>query len=416
MAMVVGSMISTIIAGPVFAVVFRKEKEAYECSRQALEDMAPDQELRMLACVHGPHGAPGMLSLLELLASKPREQPAIHVIHFFDVARKNAAAPRQQYHRRVQDSEHKLMDRRQEATTHVNWAVDVFTCATGLVIRQVDAGDRGSAVNAKTLRRWTEDVRPGILLLPYHREQHYDGTMVCRREERRHLNVEMLERAPCTAAVLADRPFRRCGASLQLPTKISTSTEAAGNQQGDEKVTIHIAAVFLGGPDDREAVALACRLAKNDSVRLTAVRFVLCGNTREHDRVATTSPDDIDGEVSVVVQDPDEECVAAFHREYVAKERAAYSEKAVTGPMDVVEALRGMAGAFALVVAGRGGRQPAELVVGLEGWTECAEVGPIGEILASDPSLEMGSVLVVQQKTAPPFHLDLPEPSPAPAT
>ena len=73
MAMVVGSMISTIIAGPVFAVAFRKEKEAYECSRQALEDMAPDQELRMLACVHGPHGAPGMLSLLELLASKPRE-------------------------------------------------------------------------------------------------------------------------------------------------------------------------------------------------------------------------------------------------------------------------------------------------------------------------------------------------------
>ncbi|PUZ71791.1 hypothetical protein GQ55_2G342900 [Panicum hallii var. hallii] len=413
MAMVVGSMISTIIAGPVFAVVFRKEKEAYECSHQALEDMAPDQELRMLACVHGPHGAPGMLSLLELLGSKPREQPAIHVIHFYDVARKNAA-PRQ-YHRRVQDSEHKLMDRRKEATTQVNWAVDVFTCATGLVIRQVDAGDRGSAANAKTVRRWTEDVRPGILLLPYHREQHYNGTMVCRREERRHLNVKVLERAPCTAAILADRPFRRCGTSLQLPTKISTSTEAAGNQQGDEKVTIHIAAVFLGGPDDREAVALACRLAKNDSVRLTVVRFVLCGNTREHDRLATTSPD-IDGEVSVVVQDTDEECVSAFHREYVARERAAYAEKAVTGPMDVVEALRGMAGAFALVVAGRGGRQPAELVVGLEGWTECAEVGPIGEILASDPSLEMGSVLVVQQKTAPPFHLDLPEPAPTPAT
>lgn len=56
--------------------------------------------------------------------------------------------------------------------------------------------------------------------------------------------------------------------------------------------------------------------------------------------------------------------------------------------MDVVEALRGMAGAYALVVAGRGGRQPAEQVVGLEGWAECAEVGPVvGEILASDESL-----------------------------
>ncbi|CAN6218598.1 unnamed protein product [Urochloa humidicola] len=409
MAMVVGSMISTLIAGPVFAVVFRKEMEAYECSRQALEHMAPDQELRMLACVHGARGTPGMLCLLELLASEPRAQTAIHVLHFFDVARKADTRP-SQYHRRSQDSDHKLMDRRRDAATQVNCAVDVFTCATGLAIRQVDAGDRGSAANAKAVRRWTLDLRPGILLLPYHREQHYDGTMVCRRDDRRQLNATVLQSAPCTAAILADRPFRRCGTSFQLPAKISTSAEAAGNQ-GDEKVTTHVAAVFLGGPDDREAVALACRLARNDSVRLTLVRLVLRENTHEHGHVATTSQD-IDGEVSVVVQDPDEECVSAFHREYVAKERAAYAEKAVTGPMDVVEALRGMAGAFALLVAGRGGRQPPELVVGLEGWAECAEVGPVGEILASDQSLEMGSVLIVQQKTVPPFHQDPPAPTP----
>ncbi|XP_062199860.1 cation/H(+) antiporter 2-like [Phragmites australis] len=416
MAMVVGSMISTIIAGPVLSVVFRKESEAYAWSQQALEHMAPDQELRMLACVHGARGTPGMLSLLELLASKPRAQPTIHVLHFYDVARKHSG-PRH-YHKRVQDSEHKHMDRRNDATTQVNWAVDVFTCATGLAIRQIDAGDRGPTVNAKAVRRWTEDVRASILLVPYRKEQHYDGSMVCRREDRSQLNLEVLARAPCTTGILADRPFRSGGTSFQLPTKISTSKEAAGNQ-GDEKVTTHVAAVFLGGPDDREAVALACRLAKNESVSLTVIRFVLRGT---HDRVATTSTD-IDGEVSVVVHDaaagvvslevadPDEDCMSEFHRAYVAKERAAYAEKAVTGPLDVVEALRGMAGAYALVVAGRGGRQPAELVMGLEGWAECAEVGPVGEILASEESLEMGSVLVVQQKTAPPFHLDLPAPA-----
>ncbi|CAN6211399.1 unnamed protein product [Urochloa humidicola] len=418
MAMVVGSMISTIIAGPVFAVVFRKEMEAYECSRQAVEHMAPDEELRMLACVHGARGAPGMLCLLELLAAEPRAQPAIHVLHFFDVSRKDGGAGPSQYHRRAQDSEHKRMGRRRDAATQVNWAVDVFTCATGLAIRQADAGDRGSAANAKAIRRLTLDARPGILLLPYHREQHYDGAMVCRRDDRRHLNAEVLRRAPCTAAILADRPFRRCGTSFQLPSKISTSSaEAAGNLQGDEKETTHVAAVFLGGPDDREAVALACRLARNnDPVRLTLVRFVL--REHGHGRVVATaaSAADLDGEVAVVVQDPDEECVAAFQREYVAKERAAYAEKAVTGPTDVVEALRGMAGAFALLVAGRGGRQPPELVVGLEGWAECKEVGPVGEILASDQSLDMGSVLVVQQKTVPPFHLDLTAPAATPAT
>ena len=94
-----------------------------------------------------------------------------------------------------------------------------------------------------------------------------------------------------------------------------------------------------------------------------------------------------------------------------AKELASYVEKAVSAPADVVEVLRGMAGAYALVVVGRGERQPAGLVAVLERWVECAEMGPVGDILASDESLEMGSVIVVQQKKAMPPPLDLDPPA-----
>jgi hypothetical protein len=82
----------------------------------------------------------------------------------------------------------------------------------------------------------------------------------------------VLELAPCTV-----------GASFQLPTKISTSEEttAARNRQGDQKVGTQIAAVFLGGPDDRESVAFACHLAKNDgAIRLTVIRLVLLASSR----------------------------------------------------------------------------------------------------------------------------------------
>ncbi|KAF0910695.1 hypothetical protein E2562_004687 [Oryza meyeriana var. granulata] len=428
MAMVVGSIISTVIAGPVFAVLFRKEKEAYACSDQALDHLAPDKELRMLACVHGARGAPAMLSLLDLLATTPRAQPTIHVLHLFDAGRKHVGPKR--YHQRVQDSD-KHVDRSIDYATQVNRAVDLFTSVTGLSIHQVDIADRGAAVDAKNIHLFTEDVRAGLLLVPYHKEQRYDGKMVCRRDDRRQLNREVLELAPCTIGIFADRPFWSGGASFQLPTKISKSEETmtTARNQGDQKVGTQVATVFLGGPDDREAVAFACRLAKNDAVRLTAIRFVL-GVTQDlandDRRTPTTSADhSYDGGeevLSVVVHDdgfddagvsdhPDERCMSAFRREYVAKERAEYVEKAVSGPMDVVEALRGTAGAFALVVVGRGGRQPPELVVGLEGWAEFPEVGPAGEILASNDSLEMGSVLVVQQKMPPPppsFHLDIP--------
>uniref|UniRef100_A0A0E0M427 Uncharacterized protein n=1 Tax=Oryza punctata TaxID=4537 RepID=A0A0E0M427_ORYPU len=430
MAMVVGSIMSTVIAGPVFAVLFRKEKEAYACSDQALEHMPPDKELRMLACVHGARGAPAMLSLLELLATTPRAQPTIHVLHLFDAGRKHVGPKR--YHQRVQDSD-KHIDRRIDDATQVNWAVDVFTSFTGLSIRQFDVGDRGAAAkNAKTIHRRLEEVRAGLVLVPYHKEQRYDGKMVCRRDDRCELNRKVLELAPCTVGIFADRPFWRGGASFQLPTKISTSEETtAARNQGDQKAGTQIAAVFLGGPDDREAVAFACRLAKNEAVRLTVIRLVLGVMhypANDDHRIPTTSDDHIGiyedrgggggGEeevLSVVVHedDPDERCVSELRREYVAKERAEYVERAVSGAMDVAAALRGTAGTFALLVVGRGGRQPPELVVGLEGWVqmiECPEVGPVGEMLASVESLEMGSVLVVQQRTAPPppFHLDIP--------
>ncbi|XP_048547591.1 cation/H(+) antiporter 2-like [Triticum urartu] len=403
MAMVMGSMISTVIAGPVFAVVYRREREAYLSNgHRTLERLVPDQEeeLRMLACVHGARATPAMLSLVELLASKPAVQPAVHVLHFYDAVSKHARAGTggaKRYHERVQIDSDKHWDRMNDAATQVNWTVDLFASITGLVIRQIDKGDRGPVTNLKTIRRCAEEVHADVLIVPYHKEQHYDGKMSCRSEDRRQLNLNVLERAPCTTGILVDRPFRRGGTSFQLPTKISTSEETLGNWREDRATApTHVAAVFLGGPDDREAVALACRLAKNETVHLTVIRFVGPGK-HGHAGVQTARADDhADGEVSVVVDDPDECCMAALQREYVAKELASYVEKVVGGAADVVEALRRMAGAYALVVVGRGGRQPAELLGGLE----CGEMGPIGDILASDESLEMGSVIVLQQKKA----------------
>uniref|UniRef100_A0A0D9XG90 Uncharacterized protein n=1 Tax=Leersia perrieri TaxID=77586 RepID=A0A0D9XG90_9ORYZ len=405
MAMVVGSIMSTVIAGPVFAVMFRKERDAYACADMSLErrmssSSSPDAEIRMLACVHGARGAPAMLGIVELMAAAPRSQPTIHVLHMFDAE---------------EDDE--------DAAARVNCVVDVFITATGLSIRQIDVGDRGAAVNARNIvGRCAEDVRAGILMVPYHREQRHDGAMVCRREgRRRELNREVLDRAAacCTVAVLADRPFWRGGSAFRVPTRMSRREETTTARGIDRNTAI--ATVFLGGPDDREAVAFACRLARNDAIKLTLIRLVLrLGDvTRDviaEDEAHFVSDDGGEEALSVVVDgggdDEDVRCVAAFRREYVAKEKGEYEEKAVGGPVDVVEALRGGGrGEFALMVVGRGGRQPPELVVGLERWAaECAEVGPVGEILATDGSLEMGSVLVVQQKTPPlsPFHLDMP--------
>jgi len=164
-----------------------------------------------------------------------------------------------------------------------------------------------------------------------------------------------------------------------------------------------IAAVFLGGPDDREAVSFACRLAEHPAIGLTVFRFVKRSTydtvTSCASRAAAAAADD---ELDVPFQegDVDERFLWRFYENYASRELAMYVEKVVESPADVVETLEGMAGMFSLVVLGRGGRQPVELMAGLERWSEAgSEIGPVGEILASNESLEMGSVLVMQQHT-----------------
>jgi hypothetical protein len=168
-------------------------------------------------------------------------------------------------------------------------------------------------------------------------------------------------------------------------------------------VTHVIAAVFLGGPDDREAVSVASRLAENPNIGLTVFRFVKRSTydtvTSSTSRAAAIAAGD-DLEQPLNEGDADERFMWRFYELYASREMAMYVEKVVESPADVVETLDAMAGMFSLVIVGRGGRQPVELLAGLDRWAEAGrEMGAVAEILASNASMEMGSVLVMQQHT-----------------
>ncbi|BAH94415.1 cation/H(+) antiporter 15 isoform X2 [Oryza sativa Japonica Group] len=405
-AMIIGNLISTLVAGPVVAVVRRKEEEAYRTRHQAMESLGAEQELHMLACVHSAHAAPGMLSLVELLVSEPQEQPAVHVLHLFDVGEERVV--RIPYHQRIRDDDDGGgRDERgggRDAVTRMNTIVDLFSRATGIWFRQIDVVCRGGAAldDAGAVCRAAEGVHARLLLAPCHKEQRYDGKMWCRLGGRRELNHGVLSRAPCTVGLLVDRPYRNSGTSFNVPS--SVAAEAAATSGGgrtllhpcsDRAVTHVVAAVFFGGADDREAVSLASRLAEHPSIGLTVFRFV---KRSTYDSVTSAKVDELD--MAFQEGDVDERFLWRFYERYAATEMAMYVEKVVERPADVEETLAGMAGMFSLVIVGRGGRQPPELLAGLERWADAGgEMGPAAEILASNDSLEMGSVLVMQQHT-----------------
>ena len=68
---------------------------------------------------------------------------------------------------------------------------------------------------------------------------------------------QVIRSAPCSVGILVDR-------GLGSIERISNSN-----------VSINVAAIFIGGKDNREALAYATRVAQHPGVKFTVIRFLV---------------------------------------------------------------------------------------------------------------------------------------------
>lgn len=86
-----------------------------------------------------------------------------------------------------------------------------------------------------------------------------------------------------------------------------------------------------------------------------------------------------------------------FPCRFVASGIVTYLEKYVGNGPETVTALSAMAGMYSLFVVGKGGDRKMPTTTGIGDWEECSELGPVGDLLASEDFMDTGSVLVLQQ-------------------
>jgi hypothetical protein len=112
----------------------------------------------------------------------------------------------------------------------------------------------------------------------------YDRKLICRRDEKRQLNLKVLQHAPCTIGILVDRPMG-VGLSIGMPTTSAsvrstarTSTASADPETPATTTSVgpvhDVVAIFFGGPDDREAASFLAWIAPHKSINATLVRFL----------------------------------------------------------------------------------------------------------------------------------------------
>ncbi|KAE8668305.1 putative Cation/H+ exchanger 4 [Hibiscus syriacus] len=208
-----------------------------------------------------------------------------------------------------------------------------------------------------------------FIILPFHRRWCIDGSIESEDHSIRNMNFYILERAPCSVGILLD--VRRNLKSFTVKDKSSSSHNSS---------YYNIAVIFMGGQDDREALALAKRISQDESVGLTVIHIK-----------ASNSLDTFRAENDRVL---DEEMLNDI-KESV---KLTYLEEHVNDGIETSNFLRSIVEDYQLIIAGRRYKCEDPQTLGLGEWCEFQEIGIIGDLLQSSGFVGNYFLLIVQQQ------------------
>ncbi|KAK1365069.1 Cation/H(+) antiporter 4 [Heracleum sosnowskyi] len=209
------------------------------------------------------------------------------------------------------------------------------------------------------------DYLTSLIILPFHRKWNQHGKIIFENNLQRTINQEVLGAAPCSVGILVDRR--------------KTRTELSVQQYRQSRY--HVAVIFLGDDDDREALAYAMRMANSTEVQLTVVRLI---------------PSEVSEEKWESVLD--REIMRELKTLSRNQNNIIYREKITNDGGETALIVNSIADSFDLILVGRRHREDSRLLIGLSQWNDIPELGPIGDILASAEINRPASVLVVQQQ------------------
>ncbi|KAG0479113.1 hypothetical protein HPP92_013832 [Vanilla planifolia] len=355
------SAIVTAMVSPLLSLAVRSPRRLASFQRRSVQSGRPESELRVVVCVHATRHVPAMLGLLDAANPTKRHPISVVSLHLIELSsRPSSMLAIQSAATSTKDSLPQHQTTSSSATSAIMHAFESYEeHAAGISVRPLTAVSPYPTMH-QDIFAIAEEYSAAIIILPFHKHRTVDGGMEPTNPSLRSLNQAVLASAPCSVAILIDR-------GLPAPSRLAGPRNAA--------------LLFLGGPDDREALAFASRIAGHPQFSLTVLRLVPPDGTPQSDD-------------SVI----DDEYITEFRLQYVSEDTVVYAESVASNAEDTVSALRSLVdGGHDLYIVGKGNGEGAQLTAGLTDWSECPELGPIGDLLASPDFGMPVSVLVVQQ-------------------
>ncbi|XP_009597115.1 cation/H(+) antiporter 15 isoform X2 [Nicotiana tabacum] len=359
--------IATAIVTPILKSLYDPHKRYAAHKNRNVQHLKAHSELRVLACIHDQENVPATINLLEALHPSNQSHMDIAMLHLIELVGRahplliNHKLPMMKHVNEASASKRiinafKVFEQNFRETV----AMHPFTAISPYVMMHDE-------VCNMALER-----RASLIMIPFHKRFSSSRKTVS-KVGIKIMNEKILQTAPCSVAVIVDRSL------------VNTSRPIL-----DAWSSYRVAVLFLGGPDDREALALGERMAGKRNISLTIVRLLL--QQEEGGKIATTDYDTIQKTM-------DNEMVSEARSGMAGNYRVKYVEKMIRDGTGTAAVMRSMEDEYELIIVGRRHDTQSPLLLGLSDWVEESELGPVGDMFALADSESISTILVVQQHT-----------------
>ncbi|KAI3944546.1 hypothetical protein MKW92_049875 [Papaver armeniacum] len=349
--MLLTNALITMVATPIVKHLYDPSRKYAGYTKQTIQNSNVKGELRILACVYNQENVPRILNFFE--ATNPtRDNPVcIYVLHLVELIGRAASLLIQ----------HKQQKKKQFTRTRSRNTSEKIISAFHHFEEQnqgITIGPTFTSISPyegmhNDVCHIAMENKINLVIMPFGEVNKCPTWAV---------NQSVLHKAPCSVGILFDH--------------LNNSKSVMDVSISDHNVAM----IFIGGPDDREALTYSMRIAEKPGLNLTVIRIthakLRSGNKK-------TKKDD--------------EIINDLWLKIMNIENIVYKEEEVIDCADTANRIKSLEDVYDFILVGRQHDIKSPILSGLEDWCVYKELGVIGDLLATSNSQGKYSILVVQQ-------------------
>lgn len=380
--------IMTTVVSPILARTYKPTKQLTKYKRRTISSLEDDSEFRILVCIHNPRNVNSFVNLLE--ASNPTRQSPIcaTAVHLVENTGRAAAMLIVHDACKSEEDENKDLPHLQNMNSFEN----LESRNEGITVQQLTAVSSYSTIH-EDICSLAEGKQVSLIVVPFHKQctTVEAGTAEnSAHDPFRDANKHVMDHAQCSVAIFVDRGLGSAHNHVE-----------SNHGRSDRR---HFCMLFIGGPDDREALAYSWRVARNPRNILTVIRLVAsqehhAANDHQQPRSAQEGGGGNEGSTTDGEKAVDNEYITEFKLKARSNPTVEFMERVVDNLEEVVQLMEDLERECDVFIVGRGTDTSSSLTAGLSGWCEFPELGPLGDILVSSSFTNETSVLIIKQGT-----------------